>query len=75
MERADEVHDRVMALLDQRFLEGGLSDAEEGLRILLHNVRNLSDRAWTYAMESLALAYLTEEERAALPGSSPSRAI
>ncbi|MBC8514612.1 hypothetical protein H8D30_01985 [bacterium] len=71
MERANEIHEQVITLLDQRFMEGELNPTEESLRILLHNVRTMPDKAWLQAMEPLAESFLSASEIENLPGSPP----
>ena len=70
-ERADQIYELALAWLDQEALNTGLSDGDEALRILLHNVRDVPDRAWARAMERVAAAFLSPAEVAALPGRPP----
>ena len=69
--RADAIHGLVLDILDREALTGGLEDAEEALRLLMHNVRDVPDRSWALAMEAAATAYLSPEQVAALPGRPP----
>lgn len=70
-ERADRIHELALARLDTAALTTGLDDRDEALRLLLHNVREVPDRAWARALERVAAALLTAEERASLPGAPP----
>lgn len=70
-ERADAIHEIALRRLDRQALEGVLDPPLEAIRILVHNVRDVPDRAWARAMEAVGEAVLTPEEVAALPGSPP----
>ena len=56
IERADAIHEIAMRRLDRQALEGILEPPLEAIRILVHNVRDVPDRAWARAMEAVAEA-------------------